>query len=60
MGPEERTDDPTHGVPFNDLVKELDEILDGWFMVDIAAALEAARAVRASARAEAEGKSEAA
>jgi hypothetical protein len=59
MGPEERTDDPTHGVPFNDLVKELDEILDGWFMGDIAVALEEARAA-ALASPEAEAKSEAA
>ncbi|MFL5301121.1 MAG: hypothetical protein ACJ79R_12345 [Anaeromyxobacteraceae bacterium] len=46
MNPDQRNDDLTDFVAFEDLVKEMDEILDGWFMGDVAAALEDARTAR--------------
>ena len=42
------TRDLTEDVTFDDLVKELDEILDGWFMEAVAPALEDARQARAT------------
>jgi hypothetical protein len=44
---EQRSDELTGDASFDDLVRELDEILDGWFMADVAPALEDARAARA-------------
>lgn len=46
--PEYRTRDLTDDVSFDDLVKELDEMLDAWFMEAVAPALEDARQSRAS------------
>jgi hypothetical protein len=46
MNPERTIDDLTDDVSFDDLVKELDEILDGWFMEEVAPALEEARLAR--------------
>ncbi|MFL5261716.1 MAG: hypothetical protein ACJ79L_04860 [Anaeromyxobacteraceae bacterium] len=37
----------TEDASFDDLVRELDDILDGWFMADVSPALEDARAARA-------------
>jgi hypothetical protein len=41
-----RTNDLTDDVSFEDLVKELDAILDAWFLEDVSPALEDARAAR--------------
>ena len=47
MNPEHRTEDLTDDVSFEDLVKELDAILDAWFMDEVTPALEEARLARA-------------
>jgi hypothetical protein len=44
---DQRSDDLTDDASFDDLVRELDEILDGWFMADVSPALDDARAARA-------------
>jgi len=43
---EHRTEDLVDGVELDDLVKELDEILDAWFLGEVAPALEEARVAR--------------
>ena len=47
MDTEHQTDELTGDASFDDLVRELDQILDGWFMADVSPALEDARAARA-------------
>ena len=47
MDSEHQRDELTEDASFDDLVKELDEILDGWFMADVSPALEDARVARA-------------
>jgi hypothetical protein len=47
VNPEHRTEDLTDDVSFEELVKELDTILDSWFMDEVAPALEEARLARA-------------
>jgi hypothetical protein len=46
-----RTTDLTDGLELDDLVKELDAILDAWFLGDVAPALEQARRARGDAEA---------
>ena len=47
MDTEHQSAELTDDASFDDLVKELDDILDGWFMADVSPALEDARAARA-------------
>jgi len=42
-----RTEDLTDDPEFEDLVKELDAILEAWFMADVAPSLDEARRARA-------------
>ncbi|HEX9291034.1 MAG TPA: hypothetical protein VF904_16055 [Anaeromyxobacteraceae bacterium] len=43
---EQRTENLVDGVQLDDLVKELDDILDAWFLGEVAPALEEARVAR--------------
>jgi hypothetical protein len=43
-----RTNDLTDDVSFEDLVKELDAILDAWFLEDVSPALDDARTARSA------------
>ena len=45
---ESKTVDLTDGVSFDDLVRELDAILDDWFLGEVAPALEEARLARSA------------
>jgi hypothetical protein len=51
VNPDQRNDDLTDAASFDDLVREMDEILDSWFMGDLAAALEDARSARGNVEA---------
>ena len=49
----EQTHDPTEAVDFEDLLKDLDAILDAWFMDAVTPALDEARRARHAPSAEA-------